>query len=396
MSKSKALSFVHIYILLWIVYNLQSIFFGRIGSFYSQAIVLFLTMVSIYYAAYAIFHYRIPPYMKGLSVLVILLTIYGLVLLFDPNVYYKSSGRSIANHTYLLGVFNSTLPIYPFYVFTRQKKLTKTGIQRWTLLFFVVVTLQYQVQHNLIEATLQGSAQEEFTNNYGYTFLSIIPLLAFFRKKRVLQYVGLAYAMTFVILSMKRGAILIGAISIVCFLLSSIKNEHGKKKTRVIVLSVVLAIAGYYLVNNLLETSDYFNNRIERTLEGNSSNRDILYSTFLYHFLNETSILRFLFGNGANATLTIMHQYAHNDWLELAINQGVLGIFVYLLYWGLFYKTWRRCDFNDDIRLAVGLLLIIFFVQTIFSMSYGAMTLYSNMCLGYCMGALSDHDCLPV
>lgn len=393
MKGNRVFSFCDFYILLWLIYGLQILFFGKSGTIYSQTIVLLLTIVSLYYTIYAVFHYKLPVYLKGLSVFVAMLTVYGFVLLINPNTYSTTTGN-VSNYLYLTGVFNSLLPIFPFYVFARQGKLTRNSMQRWALFFCISVTLQYYLhrQQIVLEAVQGGSQIEEFANNFGYEFLFVIPLLSFFSKKRIIQYLGLAYVMTFILMSMKRGAILIGAVCVVWFLSISIKKTRGGRKAGAVILGIALIIVAYFIVQNLLETSDYFNQRVEYTLEGYSSNRDQLFSTFLSHFLNETNPLRFLFGNGANATLLIMNQYAHNDWLELAINQGFLGLVLYLVYWICFYKTIKQARFDDEIFLAISLLFIINFLRTFFSMSYGDMSVYATSCLGYCMGMISEHE----
>ncbi len=393
MKKTKLFSLCNIYVILWLVYSLQSVVFGRLGTVYSQLIILFLTAVSIYYMVYALMHYKVNPYLKALTVLIVLLTIYGLVLIASPEVINKSSG-AMSKYTYLLNIYNSLLPIFPFYVFTRQGQLTRISLRWWTIFFLVAVLLQYQVNEHaaLLKAIEAGSKQDEFTNNVGYEFLAIIPLLAFWGDKKIIQYAGLAYVMVFLLLAMKRGAILIGAICIVYFLWSSMRGARGNRKFVIVALSVAIIIAGYFVVQNLLENSDYFLYRWEVTQEGGTSGRDELFSTFFNHFINESNPFVFLFGNGAWGTIRIMQLAAHNDWLELVINQGILGVVIYFVYWMKFYKSTRSARFKDEIHLAISLLFIIYLSRTFFSMSYSEMSIYATSCLGYCLGMISENE----
>lgn len=393
MKKTKLFSLCNIYIFLWLVYYLQSVVFGRVGTIYSQVIILFLSTVSIYYMVYALIHYKVNPYLKALTVLIVLLTIYGLVLIASPEVFYKSSG-ALSKYTYLLSIYNSLLPIFPFYVFTRQGQLTHSTLRWWTIFFLVAVLMQYKAnqQAALLKVMEIGSSREEFTNNMGYEFLAIIPLLAFFSDKKIIQYAGLAYVMVFLLLAMKRGAILIGAICIVYFLWSSMRGARGNRKFIVVTLSVAVIVVGYFYVQNLLENSDYFLYRWEVTQEGGTSGRDVLFSTFFNQFVNETNPFVFLFGNGAWGTIRILHQVAHNDWLELAINQGLLGVVVYLVYLTKFYKVIRTARFSNEIHLAITLLFIISLLRSFFSMSYGDMSIYATSCLGYCLGRISEKE----
>ena len=348
--------------------------------------------ISFYHFIYALFHYKMPVYMKCLAVLIIMFTIYGLILIISgKTITFMRSGSIVRNFSYLKKIYNSLLPIFSFYVFTRKGVLNKEVLLKWTFIFFVTAVMQFmqgQRQVMLLEAV---NEDEETTNNYAYLFLSMIPLLAFWGKKRGVQYLGLIITMVFIILGMKRGAILIGVIAIVWFLSRTMKGATRNQKFWVLLLSVFLIIAGYFMVLYMLRNSAYFNFRMEKTLEGDSSGRDGLYSYFWGYFVHQTNPLRFLFGNGANATLTLSWNYAHNDWLEIAINQGLLGLVVYFIYWLGFYRAWRSSSFDDELYLATGMLLLIYFMKSLFSMSYGGMSLYATICLGYCMGMVSEY-----
>ena len=115
------------------------------------------------------------------------------------------------------------------------------------------------------------------------------------------------------------------------------------------------------------------------------SGRDVVFSQLSSYFFNETSAWQFYLGSGANHTVAVAGNYAHNDWLELAVNQGCLGVLVYLIYWICMYKTWRHSKSLPTIYSSLGALLIIYFLSTFFSMSYGSMSIYATLCMGYCL-----------
>lgn len=394
MHKSKLFNSCNLYIFLWLIYSVQSFVFGGKGTIFSSIIIFSLIGISAYHFVYALSNYKMPKYMKGLTVLVIMFTIYGLVLMLSgKTIRFMGSGAVVKKFNYLKLILISLLPVFSFYVFTRKGLLTKELLLKWTPIFFIVAGLRFfQYQRE----TLLSSDVEEITNNMGYVFLSLIPLLAFWSHKRFVQFFGLALSMLFIILGMKRGAILIGTLSFVLFLHHSLKSATRKQKFWTFFLSFVLIIGAIFLVTYMLQNSAYFNERLEYTLEGNSSGRDRLYSIFWQHFINESNPSLFLFGNGALATLTIASNAAHNDWLEIAINQGLLGILVYVYYWMMFYKTWKKSKFDSEIYLATGLILLVFFMKTLFSMSYNDMTVYDTLCLGYCIGMISEYERQPI
>lgn len=392
MQNSKLLTFCNFYIFLWLVYSVQALVFGQSGTIYSTIIIFLLLGISAYHFMYALFNYKMPRYMKGLTVLIVMFSVYGLILILSgKTIRFMRTHAVVKNINYIKPILISLLPVFSFYVFTRKGMLTKEVLLKWIPVFFIVAILQF-IQHQSVMLIKSADEAEEITNNYGYVFLSLIPLLAFWSHKRFVQYVGLALSMLFIVLGMKRGAIFIGLLVLALFLYQSTKNASRKQKTWVLILSVVLVIAGAFMVFYMLQNSDYFNERLEYTLEGNSSGRDLLYSIFWNHFINETNPWLFLFGNGAYATLSIAWNFAHNDWLEIAINQGLFGILVYVYYWIMFYKTWKSSKFDSEIHLALGLIFLIFFMKTLFSMSYSDMTVYDTICLGYCMGMISEYD----
>ena len=230
----------------------------------------------------------------------------------------------------------------------------------------------------------RGSLAEETTNNAGYLFLSLIPIWVVYRRKPLLQYAGLAFCMAFILMGMKRGAILIGGVVVLYLIWQIIKNARDKQRVIVILLTAVLAVVGVYFVIDMMTSSDYFMQRLEATKEGNSSGRDSLYSFFWTYFTEKADAIQYLFGRGANGTLEIYYNYAHNDWLEIAVNQGLLGIIVYAVYWKKFYSTWRQST-NIEAKTILALVGIIYFAQTLFSMSYGDMTYVCTSVLGYAL-----------
>ena len=80
-------------------------------------------------------------------------------------------------------------------------------------------------------------------------------------------------------------------------------------------------------------------------------------------------------------------KFAHSDWLELLINQGLLGFIIYINYWKHYYISWRIAK-NIEVKNILGLLLLIFLFKSIFSMSYASYTYYTNCLLGYCLANL--------
>ena len=334
-----------------------------------------------------------PIYFKGLNLLMLLFTIYGfiLVLLSPSTLYYPISGRSMKSYNYIKSIYLSLLPIYPFYYYTKKELLTAKRLRIWGLIFLASVTLSYfRMQHEALEALLEnGSNADEVTNNSGYLFLTCLPLLVLYRKTPLIQFATLAFVLAFIVMSMKRGAIAIGLVCAVYFMLQSIRNSKGRIRFLFILLSIGICIGAVFFFIHEMTTSDYMMKRIEDTMEGNSSGRDNLYSFFWNYFMEHADFIHYLIGRGANGTLEIYYNYAHNDWLEIAVNQGLLGVVVYAFYWLCFYKTWKHAT-NVDAKTILALVALIFFAKTLFSMSYADMSYVSTSVLGFALGIINE------
>lgn len=325
----------------------------------------------------------------------LLFTIYGfiLVLLSPSTLYYPISGKSMQSYNYIKSIYLSLLPIYPFYYYTKKGYLTSERLRTWGLIFLISVTLSYfRTQRETLRILLEnGYNADETTNNDGYLFLSCLPLLVLYRKKPLIQFATFAFVMAFIVMGMKRGAIAIGLVGSVYFMLQLIRNSKGKKRFLLILLSVGICIGAIFFFIQEMSASDYMKKRLEDTLEGNSSGRDNLYSFFWNYFTGQADFIHYLIGRGANGTLEIYYNYAHNDWLEIAVNQGLLGVVVYAFYWFCFYKTWKYST-NIEAKTILALTILIFFAKTMFSMSYNDMSYVTTSVLGYALATLNKQN----
>ena len=381
-----------LFLVAWVLYYLQGILYPAGGAI--SIILLGINLLVSANCAIKVLQWRNNPiYFKGFNMLMLLFTVYGFALIISSpsTLYYPLSGKDMPSYNYVKSIYLSLLPIYPFYYYTKKGYLTAERLRIWGLIFLASVTLSYfRMQRDaLAELFEEGSSVEEVTNNMGYLFLSILPMLVIYRKKPLLQFAAFAFVMAFLIMGMKRGAIAIGFVSSAYFMWKIISRSRGKTRFVFIFLSVAICVSVVYFFVHEMATSDYMQQRLESTMEGNSSGRDMLYSFFWHYFTDEADVLHYLIGRGANGTLEIYYNYAHNDWLEIAVNQGVLGLVVYALYYLSFYKTWKRAT-NTDARTILALMLFIFFAKTMFSMSYADMTFVSTSTLGYALATVNN------
>lgn len=380
----KYLNICNIYILLWCIYYLQGIVYAS-GGMISQMTLVLLMLISGYYFIEVNIRYRIPSFLRVLNVFIGVMTIYGVILLLDPlPLIGLYTTHQVSKLEFIKSIYISLLPIYSMYAFTKQGILKIESIQALTLVLIISTTLSYfrAEQEALQKALEAGSMQEEFTNNTGYNFLQLFPLLFFWNKKPILQYALLAFIFTFIVMGMKRGAIMIGLVCLIWFIYRTYKSSKSNRSLIIFLTSIAIICGVAYLID-FYNNSEYFQYRIEQTLEGNSSGRDSIYGSLWQYYINQESLINVIFGNGAAHTITAIGVFAHNDWFELLICQGLLGITIYIAYYISLWQNVKRKRNNDLYYSILSMCLFIMFASSLFSMSYNSLSISIAISLGY-------------
>ena len=372
-----------LYAAAWGVYGMQGGFIPR-GVFFAKILCFVLLLISSYHFVVVNLKFKVPRYFVGLNALLGMFFFYGLLSLLGITTHPLPE-------EYLKSILISLLPIYSFYFFSKTQTISEKNIYQFIILFFVFAFLKF---YGMVYAfsLLAKSGEADFTNNAGYLFLPLIAASVFFWRKKFLQYLAICICLIIVIESSKRGAIVTCFVTLAWFLCNDLRGKSIKMKIGVIFVFLVLSSVGYVTFNNHFSESYAFQRKIQDLQEGGGSGRDILYQEFSNHFFYETTPMQFLVGSGANATLTISTNYAHNDWLEIAVNQGLLGVLMYMFYWILFYRESFVKKRNPMIKLALQLVFVDYFMRTFFSMSYQAMTTSATFVLGYCLAKENENE----
>lgn len=376
----------NIYIFCWIMYAQQGLLYSS-GSIISRSLLLILLIISMINAYKVISNYWLPIFFKGLNILLAMFTVYGAIFWMLNPAGVIAGETSLNGFEYLKRIYMSLLPIYSFYLYTQKGSLTQKNLMIWIVIFFFSAYGEYLigVQNNLKYLMELGSTRTEFTNNTGYLFLCLVPAICVFQKKPLYQYLGLTVLIIFAISSMKRGAILGVAISAAVFLFKGMKDASNSRKFFVVLLS---GIAMYFVMDylqDMMTNSDYFMARLNNTLEGDSSGREDMYSYLWNAFINDTNPFYFLFGRGAYGTVSVIGNLAHNDWLEILTNQGVIGVCIFSYFIMCFYKSFNKLDKQSTVYKMLMFSFFVFTYKTIMSMSYDSMPIYLTTIIGFAL-----------
>lgn len=382
---TKGINQCDVFVLLWGIYYLQDTLYP--SGIINQSIQLILILMGLISVGFYVLQGNRTVSMINASLLLIgMYFIYGTqIILFGDGIEWT------ADSTYLKDSLDSLLPIVFFFMQTKLGLLTQQRIRIYTIYILVVIIARFNSFGEHLSVTLDADIT---TNNLGYMFVSAIPLVYFFYKRNFLQYFLLAVILFFILSGMKRGAIAIGAICLMIFIYYGIKNKNNRKNFYTYLLLGLMILGTIYYVRSLLETNEYFISRVQRTLDGDTSNRDIIYSGIWNTIINEQNLFNILFGHGANSTVRYSGTFAHQDWLETACNNGLLGTILLSTFFIIMgFEVWKSSKYFPSYLYYC--FLTLFFTslsKTLFSMSIQNLDMYQSMLLGYFTYYISKFD----
>lgn len=383
-------NFANLYVLL-LTYNTYLHLIGGDGVFVTQFISVLNVFVSVYCLIKIQNHCLGNIYINNLKRILILFSVYGIFLILTGDVHITSlSGYvTVKPYWYLMEIYGSILPIFSIYYFAIRNYFRKETLILWLFVFMLLIPITFVKSADAIGNDITSIFTANRTSNIGYAVVAILPAISLFNRRLILQFVVFAYCLVFSLICMKRGPILICITCLLVYLIYIFGKVNNKKKILIIISGSLLSYLALSFFMNMAGNNAYFLSRIEDTLDGGSSGRDALYSSIFDYYINKSNIFQKLLGMGAYGSLKIGNNLAHNDWLEILIGQGVLGVLLYARYWFSLYVKVKRNIAYQEIFLSMVMFFIIYFLKTIFSMSYSYISIFSSLFFGYYL-ALSD------
>lgn len=356
------------------------------GSIISQGLMVVFLLLSFYYFSLLLVERNLPWVLRSLQYLAILYGIYGILRIGVDTTGWKQVNDAT---TYFKAYENSILPFFAYYYFSITYRINSRWFYNMFFLFVGVAVAQffYQWMHARL---LFG--REEVTNNAGYFVLSLLPLIVFLKRNALLQYSALFFIFILVIQGMKRGAIISMVVAGIYFLWVSISRSKGDKKILYIFIASICLIAGIFLFRYMLLNSDYMQMRLERTQSGDMSNREDMYPVYLNYFFENADNINLIFGYGADGTLKNMGEFAHQDWIETLMNNGVLGFLLLLNFWISTLVTLIKSRTYDCASLSsiITMFVIIYLLKSMVSMSINSMMIFSTSAFAFAVAAMND------
>lgn len=363
--------------------------FGASGIFDIPVLGRYSSIVMRLWSLYHLYLICNKGYFKGpimyFSIFVFALIAYSIL----PTIHgdtYEIGNSTLTASNYLNNTWMYASPVFTFYWFTKKGLIDQKFIRRITICG-VIYSVALFILINSRFISVQGSLGN--ANNSSYVFLQLIPLLVFFSNRKNIQYVLLFLVFGAIVISSKRGALLITLVCLFAFFSSKLNMSNKRDRNRIITLAILTFViyAGFlyyeYTHNN------YFNERMESIFEKDSSGREEYYATLWYYYNSFFSLTEKIFGRGLYASVAIVGNYAHNDWLEYLVSFGLFGCLLYVIYYISLFRFYFKTKYiNNEQSHSLLITIIILFMSTLFSMSFTGMTVFISCSLGYSISYL--------
>lgn len=379
----KLITLCDLYVFFFVMYKYANMYIHTSMAVLGAYIpMLLICLCGIYLA---IIKYKANGYIKTLIVFLSFLSVYGMIRWFGGGSFGDTKSNS-----FLFRNVTSLAPILVFYIGARKGVVSENRMHFYFLVLLVLTIVEYFHSFAIRDLTIEGSVTSEgATNNIAYYFVCMLPLVFLFDKKPIFQYVTLLILLFFIMSGMKRGAIVVAVFFIILFIRFSLKKNNSKINYRNTIFSIILILAFvyllYYFAQRVWLNNDFFYARLQRVQKGDSSGRDVILQNLLHHYSTNENFFQMIFGLGADGTIRVGGLYAHNDWVEMLIDCGFVGLLVYLAY---FYSLYKDCRRYREIKPEAYLIIscfVILFVRSFFSMSFMDMHLGISSALGYGM-----------
>jgi len=341
-----------------------------------QAIVLGISLLFLY-KSYSSSLIITTTLHKSLFSFALMLTVYGII---TPNL------------SILPVLLYALVFFYPVYYLTYKGYLRIKHIQ--VLAVFLLIVYCYETYLGVVK---RSEIYDEFftiADNVGYKSLYLMLFFSMsLNKPRNIIFLSVTYVL--VLISLKRGAMIIGSLVYVIALWPIITGKlyiNKKVKVYLTLLSIIVAVSIIYLVVKNWEIL------IFRFIsdESGGSGRGIFWTMIVDGWSNANLQTKF-FGFGLFAVPEFLRNtygvalYAHSDWYELLFDHGIFGIIIYsvviltaIFQYKIVYKyahnyfsvyimslaIWLLKSYFSGVYINKGTIFLMLIMGTILAISY--------------------------
>ena len=274
---------------------------------------------------------------------------------------------------------------------------TDASLWIYIYLFFYTVSLRYDIDKyipkfitiSFIYVVGLFLRNYIFNNTIGHTdwhyieayyAVTLIPAITTLQGKS--KYLFLMIAIICSIIAVKRTGMITCIFAIVLYIFMIGKNISSKIKT--ILFGSIILLGAYFALNQFMAKEiDTILERIENIEEDDGSGRGEMYNAIYEEITSNENFTSFIFGRGHNEVINSRKSNgfsAHNEFLEVAYDYGIIGFTIFMFIFVAIYRTYRKTKEHQN-QVAIFLSLVIFFIFSLTSHTILATTNIVFLCM---------------
>lgn len=294
---------------------------------------------------------------------ILFFTLFNLIHFFVSFLWQRPSTTQIGN------ILCAMLSLSLFVCLSEKGVMNDKAFFIIGIVLLVGAIMNYYHSERIALEGLISDNDTDITNNSSVVFLMLLPML-FLMKNNFQKWASLLVCIFFLISSAKRGNIIAAIIPSILFVHYTFKDSRRSVLKTIMALGVIVVVS--YLTYYWTVSNDFLMYRIEQTTEGNSSGRDVIYAGAWHTWFNSNNFFHYLFGYGFDGTVhqsSTLYHYAHNDWLEILVDYGLLGIPFYLMIFLSLIKPIRRVQ-AYEMKMVLVSSVFIWLFKSVYSMGF--------------------------
>lgn len=224
-------------------------------------------------------------------------------------------------------------PILLYYVSSIAVSSTDNENVYQMILLALFVTIAYYYFTNFSKNVV---IDFEYQDNAAYTLLYFLPIILCV-KKNVLKICGIVIILIAMIFSMKRGGLIAFALAVLVYYLiySLYISSQNKSRIRILLTSIIAFGLFFYIFNYYDSVSgNAITSRFQSIEDDQGSGRVEIWNWIFDSYGQNGSLFSTILGHGWNAVYRDSGiRSAHNDFLEILYDFGVIALFIYITFY---------------------------------------------------------------
>jgi O-antigen ligase len=272
------------------------------------------------------------------------------------------SGSSL--NAFFVRALSVLMPLAVFYTFYNLSKKVDEKLLFYGIIVVCVVVLITFIQTYQIQLLNSLTGDARAGSLYFYLFLLPLFLMS---NKMYIRFGAIVFVASSMIFSLKRGGFVSFGLALIVYYFVSIRISNKKVKVKNLLLLITSLIALYAVIALGFQTyADELMSRLESMGEDEGSNRLEVYKA-TWNMITNSDAFSLWFGHGWDSVVrnSPVNLSAHNDFLEVIYDFGILALFFYLyLYYRLFKSMFILIRNKSEYAPALAFSLITFTVNS--------------------------------